>query len=154
MKSYFPPWDTICRRLGIADTELKEDKITIPTDFFRELLSMAMETVDIDTSLYARQQHDVAAALGDTDTSTLALHFRRNGYFEGRLFPVAGFDERYYVRKYIDVARAVVAKKLSNAFEHYQNVGIFEFRSPSSTSESDLVQWEYLLRERKSDAGH
>lgn len=149
--SFFPRLSTVAHALGVEPGVLRDDspenaerKVTVPLRLLKHLLKLALRGVEIDPRVYAQQNLDIAQNIG-ADPVSLGDHFAATGYFEGRAFPVGGFDETYYLGKHRDVAEGIQKKLVRSAYEHYQYVGICEGRAPNSESERDVAAWAKVV---------
>jgi hypothetical protein len=104
--TYLPPIDEICRRLDIRREDLDARTVTIPTKFFRFLLSAFLESIHIDEDTYLKENPDVAAAVKSGSVDSGRQHFLTNGYFEGRRPGDQPIDEEWYLGTWPDVAMA------------------------------------------------
>ena len=138
MPAYMPPIDLLASCCVSPDSLKGEGVVCVDAEALRLLIKAALSAVPIDPDLYLAQNDDLRGLGGP---EALRLHFINHGYFEGRPFPVAGFDAEYYVSVNVDVARAFLAGAIGTPLEHYLSNGIRELRSPSLEAESEVSQW-------------
>ncbi|WP_158746879.1 hypothetical protein [Acidisphaera sp. L21] len=123
----------------------EDDTVTIPVDFLKQLLRLALQNATLDEETYLRRNPDVAAAIRTGSIGSGRDHFAQTGYFEGR--GGTGFDvaESWYVRSNPDVARAIVMREWESGEMHYNERGLLEWRAPNNAAAQDLMAWERLL---------
>ena len=94
------------------------------------LLDLYICCWDFDEAWYLSTYPDVEAAIRKRLFPSGWMHFRKVGYFEGRLGASPVVDAQWYTRAYPDIAQAMLDGKVTDAQEHYVRFGYAEGRLP------------------------
>ena len=144
--SFFPPLESLSHHFALTPGELLKPPNS-QAAVVKALLVEALANVEIDCGKYAQQNPDLLFAYGD-NREELARHFRTQGYFEGRAFPVANFDPEYYSAANPKVLLGSERWQARDFESHYVREGMGEFRSPNATSAQSAADWKALLTAR------
>ena len=74
--------------------------------FLRALIAEFVASARFDHDWYAEMYPDVEGARLAGDIQSLHEHFKRSGYFEGRLPAELPFDPQFYRRHYRDIGES------------------------------------------------
>ena len=114
--------------------ELKEiyatssETVTVDRKRLNTLLGLFLSCWEFDQTWYLSQYPDIAAAIEDGHFGSAWEHFRKVGYFEGRLPTRLQVDEDWYLKTYPDIAKAVIDGHVKNSYEHFMTHGQHEGR--------------------------
>jgi hypothetical protein len=140
--TYLPSIDEICRKLNMPREDLDSRTITIPTNFFRFILTAFLESMRVDEETYLKDNPDVAAALKSGSIESGRQHFLTNGYFEGRRPGEQPVDEEWYLGTYPDIAVAYRKGRITDLKRHYNETGRFEGRAPNAKQKAMKDAWD------------
>jgi len=144
---YVPPYDAVLQSIGTSRRDLDgAAEVSIPLEFFRFLMQIAVAHSDFNEEGYLAANPDVADALKSGAIESARLHYIGFGFFEGRTGATPEVDERWYLKTYPDVGSAVKSGQINSAKEHFAVVGASEGRSPSIRYAQDAEQWKKALR--------
>ena len=104
--------------------------ISIKTDFFRDLLRIALGNVLVDDRYYCHLYPDVEKALEQGEFTSPRHHFVEFGYFEDRLPSRIEVDDEFYLRIYPDVEASLRIGLIPSAQAHFELSGYKEGRLP------------------------
>lgn len=141
--SYFPSLRRFCEHFGLSTDELLKPS-TSHAAVIKTLIVNALHGVEIDVDKYAQQNPDLVFAFGD-NLAEIARHFRTQGYFEGRPFPVSDFDAEYYSAANPDVLAGRERWEPRDLEAHYLQEGMASFRPPNRSSAQSAADWKNAL---------
>lgn len=105
-------------------------EISVHTDFFRALLRLALEHVQVDERYYLRTYPDVGEAVEKGLFTSPRHHYIEFGYFEDRLPFRITVDEEFYFRANPDIKAGVDGGLIPSAQVHFERHGYNEGRLP------------------------
>jgi hypothetical protein len=109
----------------------REDaEVTITRDVLMHLLDLYICCWDFDEEWYLATYPDVQDAIKKKLFPSGWMHFRKVGYFEGRLGASPSVDTQWYTSAYPDIAQAMLEGKVIDAADHYVRFGYAEGRLP------------------------
>jgi hypothetical protein len=122
--------------LGELGEKIKreEQQITVARDVFMQLLDLYICCWDFDEEWYLATYPDVQDAIKKRLFPSGWMHFRKVGYFEGRLGASPSVDTQWYTSTYPDIAQAMLDGVVTDATDHYVRFGHAEGRLPRDPS--------------------
>jgi hypothetical protein len=108
----------------------EEPKITVSRDLLMQLLDLYVSCWDFDEDWYLTTYPDVREAIQKGAFTSGWMHFRKVGYFEGRLGASPSVDTQWYTSAYPDIAKAMLDGKVTDATDHFVRFGYAEGRLP------------------------
>jgi hypothetical protein len=109
---------------------LLDGRVSVPREFFAELLSPMLSRIRFDVAFYRRTYVDLAQAEARGIIADLRTHYMQFGFFENRLPCFVEVDGAFYAREYPDVAGAIVENRTPSAQAHFDLIGFSEGRLP------------------------
>lgn len=103
--------------------------VTLKLGELRALID-ALAEAEVDEGWYLQQYADIREGVARGVVPSAAQHYRRAGYFEGRLPADPPVDEEWYRATNPDVAAGIRQGKFRTAKEHYIHNGYKEGRAP------------------------
>ena len=143
--SYVPSFALLCERIGLSPEDLDRRYLTIPTEFFRFLLSELARTLAFEEDAYRKANPDVDFAVNSGAVVSCLEHFAETGYFEGRSHGEIAIDEEWYLSEYPDVAAAFEDGCINNVEVHFNNTGSREGRVSSELQLRSKLRWDRAL---------
>jgi len=122
-------------------------KVPLSAPALRTLLDLFVSTLAFDEDFYMTRYPDVAEEMAAGLIASPHMHFRRSGYFEGRIGAPPEVDELFYKETYPDVAVALANGQIKSGFDHYLEVGATEGRLASAHQMEALSRWEGILHD-------
>jgi hypothetical protein len=98
--------------------------------FLVDLLNPVIRRVHLDERWYLSRNPDVKEAIARGVVADARDHYRRHGYFEGRMPYRIDVDAAWYERTYPDVRDGIRRQDFVSAQEHFEMVGYAEGRLP------------------------
>jgi hypothetical protein len=108
-----------------------QSELTVSREILARLLDLYISCWDFNEDWYLTTYPDVQEAINRRLFPSGWIHFRKVGYFEGRLGAQPSVDVEWYTSTYPDVAQAMVQGEIANVFDHFVNFGYQEGRLPS-----------------------
>lgn len=143
--SYLPSFASLCERIGLSPADLDRRYLTIPTKFFRLLLSEIARTLALEEDEYRKANPDVDSAVNSGAVVSCLEHFAETGYFEGRSCGKLAIDEEWYLSAYPDVAAAFEDGCINNIEVHFNDTGSREGRVGSEPQLRSKLRWDRAL---------
>jgi hypothetical protein len=139
---YVPPAAVILERLGISAAQLSTGgSVSVSAAFLRVLISEVAKRANFDPEWYARKYPDVESARLAGDIESLASHFVRAGFFEGRLPNQLPFDPVFYRKHYRDIAESFPSSDPEGMRDHFVTKGYFEGRAGTQDGLAEADFW-------------
>lgn len=104
-------------------------KLSLPD--LRKVLAVALSGIEVDETWYLSIVPELEKDIPKGKFSSVADHYYKHGYLEGRLPEKPTVDEKFYLQAYPDVAVAIKAGRVRNAYEHFVRDGYAEGRQSS-----------------------
>lgn len=144
--AYLPPIAVVLRGLGITELDLRQDKVTVSTQFLRFVVGYLVSRGEFDPSWYAEKYPDVEAARMAGLVNSLQDHYCTQGYFEGRMPCELPFDPEWYHGRYQDVAQAFSPDDVEGLHQHFRNQGWREGRVGVAEVRKEADRWMEAAR--------
>jgi hypothetical protein len=126
--NFVPPCRLLLDRLGLTETDLKKETVTVSAKYLRVLIQQFARAAPFDPEWYATRYPDVEGAVLAGDVPSLQEHFINAGYFEGRLPHELSFDPIWYHSHYKDIAAVFSSDDIVGMRNHYLTGGYYEGR--------------------------
>lgn len=142
---YVPPFAFIKKTLGLSDGVMNGSTVTIPTEFFRFLMSSWLLRDEVDEAAYRKYNRDVDAEIKAGKLASAKEHYVQNGYYEDRAPRVYAIDADWYRRRYPDVAFAEKKAIVKDPQHHFNSTGRVEGRAGNELHFQQLSAWHRAL---------
>jgi hypothetical protein len=146
--SYLPPCAFLLEHLGVSALDVQgHGTASVSKRFLRTLIAEFAACARFDHDWYAETYPDVEGARLAGDIQSLHDHFKRSGYFEGRLSAELPFDPQFYRRHYKDIADSFPASDPEGMRAHFLTSGYFEGRAGTAEMLAEVERWQALVKE-------
>jgi hypothetical protein len=105
-------------------------KTPLLDDVQRAFLDVYVSSWPFDETHYLHTYPDIRPGMDSGDFSSAWAHFRKVGYFEGRLPLPVQVDADWYLARYTDVARILKLGQIASVEAHFFDHGYREGRLP------------------------
>ena len=140
-RPYQPPFRQVLALLGLTETALQAETVTIAVPDLLRVMNEAFVGVEVDEAWYLDRYPDVHAAILAGRTPSAAAHFRAAGFREGRLPGPLPFDAAYYFETYKDLASAFDRTDTDALRHHYETRGYQEGRAGLQQHFGPAARW-------------
>ena len=145
---YLPPCAFLLEQLGVSALDVQgHGTASVSRRFLRALIAEFVASAHFDYDWYAEAYPDVEGARLAGDIQSLHEHFKRSGYFEGRLPAELPFDPQFYRRHYRDIAESFPASDPEGMRAHFLTAGYFEGRAGTAEMLAEFERWQALAKE-------
>lgn len=104
--------------------------VSCSAEDLQKLLYLVLAFIEVDEVWYLSQYPDVKKGVADRTIESAGDHYRRAGYWEGRMPFSPVVDEQWYLKQYPDVRSAVQRGLVKDARSHFLQAGHKEGRMP------------------------
>ena len=107
-----------------------DKEIAVPRKLLEALLDLYISYWDFDEEWYLEMNPDIKVAVDEGAFLSGRDHFKKIGYFEGRIGYKPYVDVDWYLSTYPDIAEAMLQGTVKDAEEHFRKFGYAEGRLP------------------------